>query len=603
VGSSQHATRDVLANDSLVDVPANIASHARMRKILVAASCVLSCVVALSFNAPPADAFCGFYVGGADAKLFNNATQVVLMREGTRTVLSMQNNYEGPPSNFAMVVPVPVVLQKENVRTLPKDIFAKVDALSAPRLVEYWEQDPCKPDADYERSAMASAPGGMAIPSAQSASAGLGVKIEAQFTVGEYQIVILSAKDSNGLETWLKQEKYVIPEGAATFFKPYVQSGSKFFVARVDSSKVTFEKGQAMLSPLRFYYDSESFSLPVRLGLMNAKGPQDLIVNILAKNQRYEVANYPNVTIPTNYDVKDNAKSEFPTFYAALFDETVKKTPRAVVTEYAWDASSCDPCPGPALSPNDFYTLGADVLPSAGPPKVIPAPGAPGRPGSGIPGVTGGKPTGPAPNGAPSGAPFVQMPFVGGFTITRLHARYTKESLGEDLVFKAAPAISGGREVRAKDNALEHGAQAAQYGGNNFQGRYAVRHPWEGAIACDKPVRGRWGGPPGRDMWSQPPVPAKDTAFAPRGQTPLASYLVAAVTELDIKPSSPPPPLPTTPATVSPAPSGTSAPMPPKEPPASGGCGSCAQSQSGGAPGALGLLAALALVLGLRRKR
>src|SRR5688572_33176727 len=86
--------------------------------------------------ASPADAFCGFYVGGADSKLFNNATQVVLMREGTRTVLSMQNNYEGPPSDFAMVVPVPVVLQEENVKTLPRELFDRIDQLDAPRLVE-----------------------------------------------------------------------------------------------------------------------------------------------------------------------------------------------------------------------------------------------------------------------------------------------------------------------------------------------------------------------------------------------------------------------------------------------------------------------------------
>src|SRR5512139_3753545 len=79
--------------------------------------------------APPADAFCGFYVAGADQKLFNNATMVVMMREGTRTVLSMQNNYQGPPENFAMVVPVPIVLQKENVKTLPKDVFDHVDKL------------------------------------------------------------------------------------------------------------------------------------------------------------------------------------------------------------------------------------------------------------------------------------------------------------------------------------------------------------------------------------------------------------------------------------------------------------------------------------------
>ena len=111
----------------------------------------LPLVVALSAPAA-AQAFCGFYVGGADAKLFNNATMVVLMRDGMRTVLSMQNNYEGPPENFALVVPVPVVLQKENVKTLPAAIFAHIDALAAPRLVEYWEQDPCAPQDEEKPS-------------------------------------------------------------------------------------------------------------------------------------------------------------------------------------------------------------------------------------------------------------------------------------------------------------------------------------------------------------------------------------------------------------------------------------------------------------------
>src|SRR3954469_150679 len=102
----------------------------------------LAMVSALCLPLRPAEAFCGFYVSGADGKLFNDATQVVLMRDGTRTVLSMQNDYKGPPQDFAMVVPVPVVLQKENVKTLSADVFKRVDALSAPRLVEYWEQDP-----------------------------------------------------------------------------------------------------------------------------------------------------------------------------------------------------------------------------------------------------------------------------------------------------------------------------------------------------------------------------------------------------------------------------------------------------------------------------
>src|SRR6185295_13741211 len=80
-------------------------------------SCALlgaAAIVAASLFSLEARAFCGFYVSGADGKLFNDATQVVLMREGQRTVLSMQNAYQGPPENFALVIPVPVVLQKEN---------------------------------------------------------------------------------------------------------------------------------------------------------------------------------------------------------------------------------------------------------------------------------------------------------------------------------------------------------------------------------------------------------------------------------------------------------------------------------------------------------
>jgi len=123
----------------------------RPRRTALAIPLALCASLAGGLVAPrDAGAFCGFYVGSADQKLFNNATMVVLMREGTRTVLSMQNNYQGPPEDFALVVPVPVVLQKENVKTLPRDLFDKVDALAAPRLVEYWEQDPCPPDRDHD---------------------------------------------------------------------------------------------------------------------------------------------------------------------------------------------------------------------------------------------------------------------------------------------------------------------------------------------------------------------------------------------------------------------------------------------------------------------
>jgi len=511
-------------------------------------ACAATLGIAALAASPVADAFCGFYVSGADQKLFNNATMVVMMREGTRTVLSMQNNYQGPPENFAMIVPVPVVLQQENVKTLAPAIFDKVDQLAAPRLVEYWEQDPCNIAENSRRESRSRAmPAPVAAAAPGRAAEDLGVTIEAQFEVGEYQIVILSAKDSTGLDTWLKQEKYKIPEGAEPLLRPYVQNGSKFFVAKVNVEKVKFEKGMAKLSPLRFHYDSDTFSLPVRLGLVNANGKQDLIVHILAKNTRYELANYKNVTIPTNIDVDENARSQFGSFYAALFDRTLEENPGAVVTEYSWDASTCDPCPGPTLFPNDFATLGADVLPEQaaeddGPPVAPTRPTSPFldiKPSKGAPGVKA-----PSPQSPPI-SPISPRPSrrwrPSGFVLTRLHARYGSDSLGEDLVFRKAEPIVGGREfmmANAKDPndksppKLETGSQPGSF--NNFQGRYAIRHPWKGPIDCPNPIRGRWGGPPSDQPHNQTTV-AKDLAFAPREGVKLASFVRHDVPEIHLK--------------------------------------------------------------------
>ncbi|MEL6177709.1 MAG: DUF2330 domain-containing protein, partial [Myxococcota bacterium] len=203
--------------------------------------CVLALSLVLIVTPSTAEAFCGFYVSGADAKLYNNATMVVMMRDGKRTVLSMQNNYEGPPSNFAMVVPVPVVLKEENVKTLDKATFDKVDTMAAPRLVEYWEQDPCyipKPRPRRKSGRRNT----MAFESERSKrSAAPKVKIEAQFKVGEYDIVILSATEAKALDRWLRTNKYNIPDGADKVLGPYIEGGMYFFVAKVDVKKVTFD--------------------------------------------------------------------------------------------------------------------------------------------------------------------------------------------------------------------------------------------------------------------------------------------------------------------------------------------------------------------------
>ncbi|MEZ4470494.1 MAG: DUF2330 domain-containing protein [bacterium] len=450
-----------------------------------------------------ASAFCGFFVSGADAKLTNNASQVALMRKGQRTVISMSNTYQGPLEDFAMVVPVPVVLQKEMVKTLPHDVFEKIDQLSAPRLVEYWEQDPCELIQVRERFVRTSAmppPVAMAAP----ASAAYGVTIEAQFKAGEYEVLILSAEEATGLERWLHENHYTIPVGASEALAPYIQGGMKFFVAKVDVKAVKKNAhGDVVLSPLRFTYEEDQLRLPVRLGLLNASGQQDLIVYVLHPTSRFEVANYKNIFIPSNLEVLDETRKDFGGFYADLFDATLASAGgAAVVTEYAWQTTSCDPCPVPPLQPSDLYTLGGDVLGEGEAGGGRRVPGQPGQPFFG-----------PASS----------------WTLTRLHTRYDRKSLTEDLVFVPARPVVGGRGNAGLSQEQPGAVELAAV--NSFQGRYIIRHYWAGEVKCEHPTWGIWGGPP---AGGQQTKAATDLANATRGAVKLADVVQSTLPQLGL---------------------------------------------------------------------
>jgi len=195
--------------------------------------------LALFFGlAGSAAAFCGFYVGKADASLFNDASQVIMVRRDNRTVISMANDYRGPLTEFALVVPVPTVLERGQIHIGERKIFERIDAYSAPRLAEYFDADPCrvmKLDAlNMQRAVPAAAPA----EARKARDQALGVTVEASYTVGEYDIVILSGTQSEGLETWLRENGYRIPKGASNALRPYIRQNMKFFVAKVNLEEI-----------------------------------------------------------------------------------------------------------------------------------------------------------------------------------------------------------------------------------------------------------------------------------------------------------------------------------------------------------------------------
>ncbi|MFN9170418.1 MAG: DUF2330 domain-containing protein [Dolichospermum sp.] len=389
---------------------------------------LVSALLAVLCFAPTAWAFCGFYVAKADTKLYNQASQVILARDGNRTVLTMANDFQGDVKDFAIVVPVPTVLQKEQVRVAEPKIIERLDAFSAPRLVEYFDSDPCAPV--YKINEMRPMQNAARSDSSTQEDSSLGVTVEAKFNVGEYDIVILSAKESGGLETWLNRNGYKIPQGAKELLKPYIRSGMKFFVAKVNLDKFA-ESGYQFLRPLQISYESRKFMLPIRLGMVNATKEQDLIIYILSPKGQAEITNYRTVKVPSDVNIPVFVKNQFGDFYKSMFQNSYTKEDKKVgFLEYAWDMSTCDPCAAEPLNNEELKQAGVFWLNDNSDSNSPIAPGFRSR--------------------FPSSSVF----------ITRLHVRYTRNKFPEDLIFQ---------ETAQRDS---------------FQGRYILQHPFTGKVKC-----------------------------------------------------------------------------------------------------------------------
>lgn len=393
-----------------------------MRFLILVSSSLLTL-----FLTTTAQAFCGFYVARADTTLYNQASQVVLVRDDNRTVITMANDFQGDTRDFAMVVPVPTFIEREQINVAERSLIDHIDAYTAPRLVEYHDPDPCQRYMREEDSmARRSVP--MASAEMRDGARSKGVIIEASYAVGEYDILILSAEDSGGLIEWLTGNGYKLPAGAEPVVRSYLKQDMRFFVAKVNIEEQS-RLGYTNLRPLQIAFESNRFMLPIRLGTVNAKGEQELFVYTLTRTGRVETSNYRTVKLPSNVELPEYVEEEFAGFYRDMFvNQTRKQNGRAVFMEYAWDMGWCDPCAADPLSAAELRKLGVFWV--------------------------------DAPAGGNQQRK-ISPPQAQNVFVTRLHVRYDKERFPEDLMFHE----TGDR--------------------SNFQGRYVVRHPFTGPTNCN----------------------------------------------------------------------------------------------------------------------
>jgi Na+-transporting NADH:ubiquinone oxidoreductase subunit NqrB len=403
---NQNLPSRVIPNDRSVD--------SSWRKILASVIILLSTTGAWSF--------CGFYVSKADASLFNNRSEVIFVRDGNRNIITMTSDFRGNVEDFAMVVPVPVVLKRDEIKVVNRGVFEALDSYSSPRLVEYYDENPCErkyymseslSDGNYSLRAAS-------MEKNKDEEERYQVRIEARYEVGEYDILLLSASESQGLKYWLTDHGYKIPDQAEEVLDPYIRNNMKFFVCKVNADRMP-QHGDGYLSPLQISFDHPRFMLPIRLGMANSNGTQDMIVYAFSKKGRIECANYRTVEIPTDRNIPLFVQRDFGNFYSNLFDKAWNREGKSCVfLEYAWNVSlnwnvKCDPCVGPPPAPQEFADAGV--------------------------------------NWASSG---------GSVFFTRLHVRYGRAHFPVDLTFQ---------ETSNQEN---------------FQARYIITHAAQGSFECEE---------------------------------------------------------------------------------------------------------------------
>ncbi len=391
--------------------------------------------VLLAMTSSQAMAFCGFYVSKADGTLKNKTSQVILVRDGDRNTITMFNDFKGDSKDFAMVVPVPVVLKKDDIKVVDQSIFETLNEYSKPRLVEYFDQNPCE---DYEKYASRALPSASSlndvVVTALGSAKKSGVTIEAKYLVGEYDILILSAKESSGLRTWLTENGYKIPAGADEVLAPYIKSNLKFFVVKVNEEEKKKLPGN-FLRPIQISFESPKFMLPIRLGMANSDGDQDMIVYAFSRTGRIECTNYPTVSLPTGKNVPLFVQNNFGNFYANLFQNQWFGAGKSVaMLEYSWDVSpsnyvKCDPCIAAAPSTRDLVQAGVWWTGASRNPNEDPDNEAGDRPAK--------------------------------VYFTRLHVRYNRQAFPQDLFFQQTANTA------------------------SFQARYIITHPATGDLSCE----------------------------------------------------------------------------------------------------------------------
>lgn len=246
-------------------------------------SLALTAVLAL-----PAPALaCGGIFCNAAQPINQSAERIVFAQQGDEITMHVQIAYQGPPTEFAWILPVSPEVEDGLSSQI---LFDVLDGQFAPlfRAEQRWA------DCGYDDRAVFGGAGGAGGQGGEGEGEGEGeggVQVLSREAVGPFDRVILTADSVGDLRDWLDENAYQVPEGVDEKLRPYVDAGSAFLALKLLPGT---DAGD--IQPIRLRYPGDVISIPILPTGVAAEPDMGILVHVLA-DQRAVPLNYLHTII------------------------------------------------------------------------------------------------------------------------------------------------------------------------------------------------------------------------------------------------------------------------------------------------------------------
>ncbi len=237
------------------------------------------------------------------------AEQIVFRQDGNQVTAMVQIQFEGDPSDFSWVVPVPSTPEYELGSNAA---FTDLELATRPQFNLTQTGTSCA-----ARFPVALTDATVAESVADGADSG--VVVESVQDVGGYTVTLISGDNAESISQWLVDNNFDLTSQGEALLAPYVEEGMKFVAAKLQQNR-----GTGSIQPLIMRYESDKPVVPIRLTAVAALEDMGVLVWLLG-DARAVPENFlhvtPNYTRLNWFNGTQNAYASYQTLITEAMNE------------------------------------------------------------------------------------------------------------------------------------------------------------------------------------------------------------------------------------------------------------------------------------------